>query len=126
LKGRRRARPAGINRASTSCGGLREDDAVPTLCLEPGCAELAVRRGRCRRHLRELLLERGRRSDRDGWSWSRTRGRVLRVTPVCCRCGRARSSVVHHVVAVAAGGGDELENLEGWCSSYHRREHLEG
>jgi 5-methylcytosine-specific restriction endonuclease McrA len=73
-----------------------------------------LRRGRCRRHLRELLLKRGR-SDRDGWFWSRTRARVLRRDPVCRRCHERPSAIVHHVVPVEQGGSDREGNLIGVC-----------
>lgn len=66
--------------------------------------------------------------------WTRTRPRrsysaeyyrnrpiVLAEESVCRLCGRAPSTVVDHIIGVAAGGSDDRSNLQGACYPCNQR-----
>lgn len=110
--GRRRAR---LRARLIGGAAIIPADGAHLPLRQPGCPELAVRRGRCRRHLREQRRRSPRPSDRDGWSWSRLRARILRRDPVCRRCHERPSAIVHHVVPIEHGGPDRDDNLIGVC-----------
>jgi hypothetical protein len=55
----------------------------------------------------------------------RDRGLVrqkLRETPLCCNCG-ARATHAHHIVPIAVGGLDTLDNLASLCDECHGSVH---
>ena len=54
-------------------------------------------------------------------AWARVRRAVLVRDGWRCACG-APASEVHHVVAVAEGGGDDMGNLVAICGPCHRVE----
>lgn len=64
-----------------------------------------------------------------GHSWRKLRAFVLRRSPLCAdphgihkaRGESVPAEEVHHVVALAAGGSNELENLEALCKPCHSR-----
>ena len=53
----------------------------------------------------------------------RDRGRCTYVSPEGKRCGAKRWLQFHHILAVARGGKDVLENLTTLCSAHHRSIH---
>ena len=58
---------------------------------------------------REQAALRRRCLDRDGWR--------------CARCGSPCDLEMHHVKALADGGGNELSNVEMQCASCHIETH---
>jgi 5-methylcytosine-specific restriction endonuclease McrA len=94
--------------------------ALISRCAEPGCPELAVRRGRCAVHLRE---QQRRRLRPDGWRATRLRRRVLRRDRVCRCCAARPSQIAHHVQPIEAGGDDSESNVIGLCGECHRAVH---
>jgi 5-methylcytosine-specific restriction endonuclease McrA len=94
--------------------------ALISRCAEPGCFELAVRRGRCRLHLRKQQRRRLRPS---GWKSSRLRRLVLARDRVCRCCAARASQIAHHVQPLEAGGDDNERNVIGLCSECHRAVH---
>ena len=104
--------------------GLGEDNAVPyrlaSPCRYPGCPKLSHERY-CVEHKR--VTQRAQDAKRPfrlygDPEWRALRARVLAEHPVC-RCGQ-RTTVVNHIVAVAAGGAylDPL-NTEALCKTCH-------
>jgi 5-methylcytosine-specific restriction endonuclease McrA len=94
---------------------------IPT-CSAAGCMATASRTtGRCPAHPKPARTPRpgtGRR-------WLATRGRVLRRDNWTCQhCGHrdvtGASLEVDHVLPVARGGSDELDNLRTLCRPCHR------
>lgn len=77
-------------------------------CLEPGCPDRAVARGRCERH-RPTEAQRGygaahrrdRRANRSGAS--------------CARCGCTTDLQRSHRIPVSLGGGEDPANKEWLC-----------
>lgn len=51
------------------------------------------------------------------------RRRCLRDKPNCSRCYVAVRLVVHHIVALADGGSDTLDNVDTLCHNCHREWH---
>ncbi len=60
-----------------------------------------------------------RRKIRDGWTWGEIRNRVHERDGASVRCGSDRRLQVHHRVPLAAGGSNELSNLELLCHRCH-------
>lgn len=62
--------------------------------------------------------------------WRRLRSMVLAAQPLCVRCaerGIVRlAEHVHHIVPLAAGGGNEEHNLMPLCAQCHAQEHARG
>ncbi len=55
-------------------------------------------------------------------SWLRLRKMVLARDNYMCRvCGNVNSNEVDHIVPVAQGGSNELENLQTLCKTCHSR-----
>jgi 5-methylcytosine-specific restriction protein A len=107
--------------------------SVPTaakpLCLEPGCGERAVIKGRCRAHqtghYRRIERYRGTAKAR-GYdaAWRRVRLDVLRAEFLCRMCNEAGvTSVaveVDHVIPLAHGGARlDRQNLQPLCRMHH-------
>jgi 5-methylcytosine-specific restriction enzyme A len=92
-------------------------------CLEAGCPEFAVYRGRCAEHARinERDILRIGRAVYATKRWRILRRRKLRANPICERCDRRLATDVHHKrgVAVDPWSWGELESL---CHSCHSRE----
>ena len=90
-------------------------------CAHHGCGKL-VQSGRCDAHRKQ----RRRMEDTDrpnsyrrGYDkrWARLRRMVLAAQPVC-KCGQP-ATCVDHIVALAAGGDNCVENLEAMCHACH-------
>ncbi len=96
-----------------------------TPCAAAGCHVL-VRRGRCVGHARRPWSRRPRRRPGgSGWEWQRIRDRVLeRDGYICQHCG-ARAVTADHIVGVAAGGSDEMNNLVASCADCNERRRRE-
>jgi 5-methylcytosine-specific restriction enzyme A len=98
------------------------------LCLEPRCPNPAPARGRCDEHRKPIERERSRRR-REATNgvykrkkWELTRRAVLARHPSCKVCDDALSTEVDHITPLADGGGEyDLTNLQGICSTCHRR-----
>lgn len=55
----------------------------------------------------------------NGWEWTRLRSQALaRDLGMCKKCG-ARASDVDHVIALKAGGTNDLWNLQSLCGDCH-------
>jgi hypothetical protein len=105
---------------------------MPTrLCLEPGCREIATRRGRCRLH---ASAERKRtRSPNDSFyasrPWRMSRRQQLHDHPFCQyeedgqECGVLADSV-HHIQPIEEGGAKRHpSNLMSLCRPHHSAIH---
>ena len=61
---------------------------------------------------------------RTGRAWRRIRRAVLdRAGWRCERCGKAGRLECHHIVPHAAGGGEEMSNLQALCRGCHFEQH---
>ena len=56
---------------------------------------------------------------------ARDRGRCTYVSPEGKRCEATRWLQYHHILAIARGGKDVLENLTTLCTAHHKRHHEE-
>lgn len=54
-----------------------------------------------------------------GHRWRKLRLLILREQPICASCQHAAATEVDHIKAKAKGGGDERENLIGYCKPCH-------
>ena len=56
------------------------------------------------------------------WNWQKVRRMILRRQPICATpgCGQAATDV-HHIKALAQGGENSEENLQGLCHACHSR-----
>lgn len=54
-----------------------------------------------------------------GRTWQKIRRVILARDPVCQACGRRASEEVDHVLALASGGTNAFDNLQGLCKSCH-------
>lgn len=64
-----------------------------------------------------------RATDRPGWK--QLRAAALARDERCVRCGRTDRLAAHHVVPVAEGGVNTLDNLTILCERCHRAAHRE-
>ena len=92
-----------------------------TPCTAPGCARLAVMRGRCEQHKRDTRPSAARRGyDRE---WQRIRDEYLANHPYCesrAHDGQyVRGVLVDHIVPLVDGGTSADSNLQTLCSSCH-------
>lgn len=96
------------------------------VCLEPGCPNLAERRGRCVDHARayERTIGRAERGKYGSRRWRILRARYLSDHGVCEGCRRRVSEHVHHRVDIAVDPTRMYDptNLEALCASCHSRE----
>jgi 5-methylcytosine-specific restriction protein A len=84
-----------------------------TICIVPGCPELATRGGRCAAH--QLPRLSGRR-------WRRLVEQVVdRDHGRCWLCGGYGADSADQVVRLRDGGGDELGNLRAAHAGCNRR-----
>jgi predicted restriction endonuclease len=97
-------------------------------CLEPGCGELLRLSGpsRCPTH---------RRDQRKSWSWDRNHAAHKRFARAVkkrdgyrctfvedgVRCSATTDLVAHHLVPLAAQGGDDPANGVTVCRAHHRQ-----
>jgi hypothetical protein len=105
------------------------------LCLDPGCVEAAVSRGRCPAHRRERNRRYRKRENRniyDSARWRYARRRQLFLEPLCELEGCDEIATdVHHRQAIQDGGEVwSLANLENLCHQHHlqisRAEQVQG
>ncbi|MDA2932642.1 HNH endonuclease [Nitrospinae bacterium AH-259-F20] len=97
----------------------------PRACSSPGCPALTHERF-CEPHdqedSRRRDAERGTSTERGyGARWQRLRVLVLKRQPICNLCKRKPATEVDHIKPKAAGGGDEMDNLQGLCKPCHTR-----
>lgn len=87
-------------------------------CGRDGCSALVVR-GYCRKH----QFDRGSwgRGNKGNARSTAMRTLVLREEPLCRYCGKARSTVVDHMIPLSQGGGSYRGNLTGSCKPCHDR-----
>lgn len=78
------------------------------VCL--GCGQLTRNGSRCT----GCQLRKG--STRE---WRKTRARILKASPTCAYCGEPATEI-DHLVPVAKGGTDHLDNLVSACRSCNR------
>lgn len=92
-------------------------------CNHPGCPSLTADRY-CDEHTQDLKRydkERPSPSLRGyGDNWKKVRKLYLREHPICEECGRG-AEVVHHLLPIREGGGNEEDNLEALCNRCHNR-----
>jgi 5-methylcytosine-specific restriction enzyme A len=106
---------------------------MPTrLCLESGCANPAVTRGRCARHA--AAQRKANRSRFDSFyaskPWAMSRRQQLYAYPLCqfrledgTECDHIADSV-HHIIELEHGGRPrDPENLMSLCRSHHSKLH---
>lgn len=65
---------------------------------------------------------------RGSWRWRKQKRRALvRDNFTCQRCGHNmfHNLTVHHIIPRAAGGLDNLNNLETLCRHCHQKEHAD-
>jgi len=99
--------------------------AAPRACSSPGCPALTRKRF-CEPHdqedSRRRDADRGSSAQRGyGARWQRLRPIIIARDPVCKACGRKPSTEVDHIKPKAAGGTDEMENLQGLCKPCHTK-----
>jgi 5-methylcytosine-specific restriction protein A len=56
-----------------------------------------------------------------GHRWRKLRLMILNRQPICGDCKRAPATEVDHIIALAKGGTDAEENLQGLCARCHSR-----
>ena len=92
----------------------------------PGCPDIALPdTGRCALHSAEQRATADARRPAPhvrgyDYDWRKTRADVLKRFPTCAICGE-RATIVHHILPLAAGGTDDLDNLESMCKTCHDR-----
>ena len=60
------------------------------------------------------------------YSWAYVRDRILKMHPICHRCGESRSEEVHHIMPLIEGGSFyDSANLEALCHRCHMETHRE-
>jgi 5-methylcytosine-specific restriction protein A len=101
----------------------------PRPCGSPGCPELVeVGTRRCARHEADrhhaIDARRGNSSERGyGAAWQRLRLAFLASNPLCVFClnvGRiTAATVVDHLVPLADGGTNDVNNLRALCKPHH-------
>jgi 5-methylcytosine-specific restriction protein A len=90
-------------------------------CFVPGCPRLAVARGYCQEHARQLERARGSAAARGyGGAWPEIQAEFLRAHPACVDCG-APAAEAHHLQPKRLGGTDDWVNLMALCKSCHSR-----
>lgn len=97
-------------------------------CKRNGCPEV-VDSGYCEEHSEQESApfsdasrseeSRKRKKHYGTKRWQKVRKRVLRRDPICQMCEKNPSKEVDHIVPLAEGGDDSMENLQGLCSSCH-------
>ena len=99
-------------------------------CAFPGCPNLVrdPNRRYCHEHQSfEWKRQNARRgsSTQQGYGaeWRKIRDEYLAEHPVCERCGRAKATIVHHIVPKREGGSDDPINLMAVCSLCHAQIH---
>lgn len=100
------------------------------VCSQPGCPNLVTKRDRrfCDEHQAQEWkrqdARRGTSAQRGyGPRWQKIRARYIKAHPVCERCQRAQSVLVHHIVRKRDGGTDDPDNLLALCRSCHAQIH---
>jgi 5-methylcytosine-specific restriction enzyme A len=93
-----------ILRACTVCGRLSSESRCPT-------------------HRRKAWEGSNRRErTRSGWSQQRRARYILRRDEGRChRCGRPGATIADHVIALAEGGADDVDNMAPICVSCNRQ-----
>ena len=101
-------------------------------CSYPGCPRLCSGRF-CEEHQKEYDRQYERYGrDREtkkryGSSWQKISKRYREQHPLCEKCleeGRfRRAELVHHIVPIREGGGNDDENLMALCNSCHSEIH---
>ena len=60
-----------------------------------------------------------------GQEWEQARAYYIKHHPCCVICGGGPIFLVHHLIEVRQGGGNDEDNLAGLCkehaNAYHRR-----
>ena len=91
--------------------------ALTTRCLDCGTR---TRGSRCPTCTRQRDNWTGRRKIASGWKWDEVRTAVHARDRACVRCGSTTRLEVHHRIALARGGTNDLNNLELLCARCHR------
>lgn len=101
-----------------------------SICCRPGCPNIAVRRGLCEQHAKEVDAEYRKKNPdtrpsaaQRGYDakWRKLRAAYLRSHPGCewpDGCDQAATDV-DHIVSLQAGGRNEWRNLQALCHSHH-------
>lgn len=101
-------------------------------CAYPGCPNLTDGRY-CEKHksLVDHIYNTYKRdpqtNERYGKNWKKIRASFLKNHPFCELCRRegrtTQATMVHHILPVRNGGGNDEENLMALCKSCHSRLH---
>ena len=109
----------------------------PKGCRKHGCTHLTTEtHGYCKEHHQlaswgQWQKERGSSTQRGyGYAWQKLRKVVLirdkYLCQVCLKAGRLTSATtVDHILGKAAGGMDELDNLQSLCDPCHHQKTAE-
>lgn len=91
-------------------------DSMPVKrCSAPGCVALVpVGQRNCDNHTIKWLGSGGGRVIK-GDDLRKARAALFARQPICCRCNRALSAIRDHIVPLAAGGADVVQNTQGLC-----------
>ena len=103
-------------------------------CKYPGCPKLTAElycedhRGIMDKNYNKYTRS-SEHNKRYGRSWKEIRNRFLAANPLCACCikeGRLTpATLVHHILPVERGGGNEESNLMSLCASCHEKIHHE-
>jgi 5-methylcytosine-specific restriction protein A len=92
---------------------------MPTACIT--CGKAVFGASRCPEHRRGNW---GRRNPSSATYndplYIRNRAQILKGNPTCVWCGRLPATTADHVLAVAQGGSNDLENLVPACEPCNR------
>lgn len=95
-----------------------------SLCIHPGCIDLATYRGRCQQHARQRTQQ-TRSANAPIYNsrrWKITRRHKLSLNPICEDCDQRIAEHVHHKTDLQAGGDPwAIDGLEALCASCHNR-----
>lgn len=53
--------------------------------------------------------------------WVALRERVIAANPICVKCKRNLVDDVDHIIPIAQGGTDDIDNLQGLCRGCHAK-----
>ena len=93
---------------------------MPRACITCG-ASIPYPRSRCPEHSRGNWRRKNSTSATyNDPLYLKNRAQILKGDPICVWCGRLPATTADHLVAVAQGGSNDLENLVPACESCNR------
>jgi len=95
-------------------------NAIPNLCIEPGCNHRTTTGNRCAAH-RKQHKGLGQQAPYNTRWWRRVRAVVLSEQPLCAACNTQPATQCDHIKPLDVGGTNERDNLQGLCAACHTR-----